>query len=59
MKKISIVAWLACALTYNSGGAQQVDELAPDFTLQQLDGDEVMLSNFRGKVVLINFFGYT
>ena len=33
-------------------------ENAPDFTLKQLDGGQVSLSDFRGKVVLINLFGY-
>lgn len=30
---------------------------APDFTLLNLDGEEVSLSDFRGKYVLINFWG--
>jgi thiol-disulfide isomerase/thioredoxin len=30
--------------------------LAPDFTLVDLDGKEVSLSDFRGKYVLINFW---
>lgn len=29
---------------------------APDFTLTNLDGEEVSLSDFRGKIVLINFW---
>lgn len=33
-----------------------VGELAPDFTLVDLDGKEVSLSDFRGKYVLINFW---
>ena len=32
--------------------------LATDFTLQSLAGDEVSLSDFTGRVVLINFFGF-
>lgn len=31
-------------------------ELAPDFTLQTLDGQPVSLSDFRGKPVLLNFW---
>lgn len=31
-------------------------ELAPDFTLKNLSGEEVSLSDFRGKVVMINFW---
>ncbi|MFC2018761.1 peroxiredoxin family protein [Chloroflexota bacterium] len=30
--------------------------LAPDFTLRNLDGEDVSLSDFRGKVVLLNFW---
>jgi thiol-disulfide isomerase/thioredoxin len=30
--------------------------LAPDFTLKDLDGKDVSLSQFKGKVVLINFW---
>lgn len=33
-----------------------IGELAPDFTLVNLDGEEVSLSDFRGKYVLINFW---
>jgi len=31
-------------------------ELAPDFVAQDLDGNEVKLSDFRGKVVVLNFW---
>lgn len=34
-----------------------VGKEAPDFTLLNLDGEEVSLSDFRGKYVLINFWG--
>ena len=40
------------------GQVPKVGDLAPDFTLQQLEGDYVSLNVFRGKVVLINFFGF-
>lgn len=33
-----------------------VGQKAPDFTLKDLDGNKVSLSNFRGKVVLLNFW---
>jgi cytochrome oxidase Cu insertion factor (SCO1/SenC/PrrC family) len=29
---------------------------APDFLLENLDGDKVKLKNFRGKVVLLDFW---
>jgi len=32
--------------------------LAPDFTLQALDGGTVKLSDFRGKVVLLNLWSF-
>ena len=36
--------------------APEVGRLAPDFTLTDLEGNRVTLSDFRGKVVLINFW---
>ena len=33
-----------------------VGALAPDFTLKDLDGDPIKLSDLRGKVVLLNFW---
>ena len=32
---------------------------APDFTLKDLDGEEVSLSSYRGKTVILSFWGYT
>ena len=40
------------------GQVPEVGDLAPDFTLQHLEGDYVSLNNFRGKVILVNFFGF-
>lgn len=39
-----------------SGPAPEVGAMAPDFTLQNLDGEMVTLSELRGEVVLINFW---
>lgn len=36
-----------------------VGEVAPDFSLKNLDGEDVSLSDFRGKKVLINFWATT
>ena len=36
--------------------APQEGFLAPDFTLERLDGEEIRLSDLRGKVVLLNFW---
>ena len=32
---------------------------APDFTLEDLDGDEVKLSDYQGKTVMLAFWGYS
>ena len=34
----------------------EVGKLAPDFTLPTLDGKQVSLSQFRGKIVIVNFW---
>ena len=51
---------LTLLLAWSSAAPALVEEgqEAPDFTLQQLDGAQVSLSDFRGKVVLINLFGF-
>lgn len=38
------------------GVAPQVGQVAPDFTLTTIDGKNISLNSFRGKVVLLNFF---
>ncbi len=40
----------------NSQDMDQQHPLAPDFTLNNLDGDAVSLSDYRGKVVIIDFW---
>lgn len=37
-------------------GSLETGRTAPDFTLKSLDGDSVSLSQFRGKVVFLNFW---
>ena len=34
----------------------EVGNLAPDFTLPTLDGKQASLSQFRGKIVIVNFW---
>jgi peroxiredoxin len=40
----------------SAGGAPRVGATAPDFSLLNLDGQPVSLSDFRGRLVLINFW---
>ncbi len=42
------------ASSASSGNANAIP--APDFTLQTLDGESVSLSDYRGKLVMINFW---
>lgn len=37
----------------------QVGKLAPNFTLENLDGEEVSLEEYRGKIVMLNFWATT
>ena len=39
-----------------AAGNSQMNGIAPDFTLQSLDGKTVRLSDFRGKPVVLNFW---
>ena len=56
-------AWIGISAAFFEGStngfipAPQVSFLAPDFTLQSLDGEQITLSDLRGKAVLINFWG--
>ncbi|HDD45347.1 MAG TPA: TlpA family protein disulfide reductase [Candidatus Desulfofervidus auxilii] len=52
MKRLAIfllILFLAC-------GKKSVPEYAPDFTLPDLKGDKISLSDFRGKIVILEFF---
>jgi peroxiredoxin len=40
----------------SAGDVQMKSGIAPDFTLQSLDGKTVRLSDFRGKPVVLNFW---
>jgi thiol-disulfide isomerase/thioredoxin len=58
------VAWIALSRVRGDGTAErggssslpQKGFVAPDFTLEMLDGSETTLSDLRGQVVLINFW---
>ncbi|MBB6609608.1 TlpA family protein disulfide reductase [Pontibacter sp. Tf4] len=49
-----VVTWLENYLSQNSKNA--LGSLAPDFKLKSIDGTEVALSDFRGKIVYLNFW---
>lgn len=42
----------ACSQT----SALEIGDKAPDFSLQDIDGNTASLSDFKGKVVILNFF---
>lgn len=44
------------AAAWGAKRAPQVVEVAPDFTLSDLDGNDVRLSDFRGKVIFMSFW---
>jgi peroxiredoxin len=61
MKKLSLFVSLLFAfnivLLANQVYATEEKLPAPDFTLKDISGRDVSLSSFKGKVVLINFWG--
>lgn len=58
-KRTAACALLLCLLWQDTALANlRVGEPVPDFTLDDLAGQPVSIDDFRGKVVLLNFFGY-
>ncbi len=57
---MSKLGWSLLALLsmffVNEAQAVGISDEAPDFTLKSLDGNNLRLEEFRGKVVLINFW---
>ncbi len=52
-------AWMLISAPKNTApalSAAQKGFLAPDFTLQTLEGEEIELAELRGKVLLVNFW---
>ena len=57
MKKIFLAAIMAVfAISGVKAQNIKVGDKMPDFTLQTVKGDDMSLSQFKGKVVLIDFW---
>ena len=56
MRSIVILAVLAFFVSTSSAAPATVGKAAPDFTLKSLDGKDVKLSSFKGKVVVLEWF---
>jgi peroxiredoxin len=52
---ISGISWITACDEY-TGQALQAGDLAPEFQFQNADGQAIALSDFRGKVVMLNFW---
>ncbi len=53
MKKLFLIVTLLLA---GSASAVDLDEVAPDFILKSMAGDNLRLEEYRGQVVLVNFW---
>jgi len=61
-RKIAIFSFLLCLILIMpsiSFGQYSVGDSAADFTLLDLDSNQVTLSDYHGDVVLLNFFRTT
>jgi cytochrome c biogenesis protein CcmG/thiol:disulfide interchange protein DsbE len=60
MKYRALIALLVLGAAFAAAGCREggklVGQSAPDFSLKDLDGSIVRLSNYRGKVVIVNFW---
>lgn len=59
MKRIKILVFIAVlffAAGCASSGAIEIGKDAPDFTLSDINGKQVSLSDFKGKVIILDFF---
>lgn len=54
---LAIGGVLALQLTRQNQIQPVPGEIAPDFTLRTFDGEDITLSELRGKIVIVNFWG--
>ncbi|MBO6522457.1 MAG: TlpA family protein disulfide reductase [Balneolaceae bacterium] len=55
---ITFILFLGCSASTDSGGFDEaIGTVAPEFMYTSTDGQEIALSDFRGKVVYIFFYG--
>ncbi len=56
-KKTLLIVTVVAVLTAQHGySANLIGQAAPDFTLKSLNGGDISLSSYKGKVVLLNFW---
>lgn len=55
-RAVMLSAMLAAMLTTGGASAIAIKENAPDFTLKTLEGSNLRLEEYRGQVVLLNFW---
>lgn len=54
---LAVVGVFALQLSRQRQTQPQPGELAPDFTLTTFDNETIQLSDFRGQIVIVNFWG--
>lgn len=53
--KMGLLALFTLSLTFSAHAAVKVNQAAPDFTLTSSSGEQVMLSSFKGKYVILEW----
>lgn len=56
MRRSILLAFFGLFLAFSPGIARALGELAPDFSLRDVDGRSLSLKSYAGNVVLVNFW---